>query len=70
MEFLFSLNRFNVATSRAQCAVFLAANPRLFEPSCQTPWQTRLPNAYCRFAETSRLMLALESREEHSGDAQ
>ena len=34
MEFLYSLNRLNVATSRARCAVIVVANPRLFEPDC------------------------------------
>jgi AAA domain len=29
LEFLYSLNRLNVATSRARCAVFVVANPRL-----------------------------------------
>ncbi|MBA2558140.1 MAG: hypothetical protein H0V12_12490, partial [Chloroflexi bacterium] len=51
MEFLYSLNRLNVATSRARCAVFLMASPRLFEPGCQTPRQMRLANALCRYAE-------------------
>ena len=51
MEFLYSLNRFNVATSRAQCAVILVASPRLFEPECRTPRQMRLANALCRFGE-------------------
>ena len=32
MEFLYSLNRLNVATSRARCACILVANPQLFEP--------------------------------------
>jgi superfamily I DNA and/or RNA helicase len=31
MEFLYSLNRLNVATSRARCASILVASPRLFE---------------------------------------
>ena len=29
MEFLYSLNRLNVATSRARCCCVLVANPRL-----------------------------------------
>jgi len=53
MEFLYSINRFNVATSRARCAVILVANPRLFEPECQTPRQMKLANALCRFLESS-----------------
>ena len=51
MEFLFSLNRLNVATSRARCTAILVASPRLFEPECKTPRQMRLANALCRFRE-------------------
>ncbi|MEP7247472.1 MAG: TM0106 family RecB-like putative nuclease, partial [Gammaproteobacteria bacterium] len=51
MEFLYSLNRLNVATSRARCAVFLVASPKLFEPACRTPRQIQLANAMCRFRE-------------------
>ena len=51
MEFLFSLNRFNVATSRARCACILVANPHLFEPECRTPRQIQLANAFCRYLE-------------------
>jgi len=51
LEFLYSLNRLNVATSRARCAVFIVASPRLFEPECRTPRQMRLANALCRYAE-------------------
>ena len=51
MEFLYSLNRLNVATSRARCAVFLVASPRLFEPECRTPRQMQLANAPCRYRE-------------------
>ena len=32
MEFLYSLNRLNVATSRARCAAIIVASHRLFEP--------------------------------------
>ncbi len=51
MEFLYSLNRLNVATSRARCAAILVASPRLFEPECRTPRQMLLANALCRFRE-------------------
>lgn len=54
MEFLYSLNRLNVATSRAQCACILVANPRLFEPECRTPRQMQLANALCRYVELGR----------------
>lgn len=54
MEFLYSLHRFNVATSRARCVCIVVASPRLLEPSCQTPHQIRLANALCRFVELSQ----------------
>jgi uncharacterized protein len=54
MEFLYSRNRLNVATSRAQCAVVLVASPRLFEPECRTPGQMRLANALCRYLELAQ----------------
>ncbi len=54
MEFLYSLNRFNVATSRARCACVVVGSPRLFEPECRTPGQMRLANACCRYLELAR----------------
>jgi uncharacterized protein len=54
MEFLYSQNRLNVATSRARCASILVANSRLFEPDCRTPRQMQLANALCRFMEMAR----------------
>ena len=54
MEFLFSLNRLNVATSRARCTCILVASPRLFEPECRTPRQIQLANAFCRYVELAR----------------
>ena len=54
MEFLYSPNRFNVATSRARCACILVASPRLFEPECKSPRQMQLANAFCRYLELSR----------------
>jgi len=51
MEFLYNLNRLNVATSRAQCACILVASPALFEPECRTPRQMQLANALCRYRE-------------------
>jgi len=54
MEFLYSPNRFNVATSRAQCVCIVVGSPRLFEPDCQSPQQIKLANAFCRFLEVAR----------------
>jgi uncharacterized protein len=51
MEFLYSLNRLNVATSRARCAAIVVASPALFEAECRTPRQMRLASALCRFRE-------------------
>lgn len=51
MEFLYSLNRLNVATSRAQAMVVVVASPLLLEPECHTPRQMQLANALCRYAE-------------------
>src|SRR5712692_642415 len=56
MEFLYSLNRFNVATSRAMSNVIVVGNPRLFEPECRSPRQMQLANAFCRFAEIAQLV--------------
>jgi len=55
LEFLFSLNRLNVATSRARCACILVASPRLLEAECRTPRQMRLVNALCRYREMAIL---------------
>ncbi|HKF24878.1 MAG TPA: DEAD/DEAH box helicase, partial [Candidatus Acidoferrum sp.] len=51
MEFLYSLNRLNVATSRAMSAVVLVGSPRLFEPECRSPRQMQLANALCAYLE-------------------
>ena len=51
MEFLYSLNRLNVATSRAMTAVIVVGSPRLFEPECRSPRQMQLANALCRYRE-------------------
>ena len=45
MEFLYSLNRLNVATSRARCLTVLVANPELLRPRCRTLRQMQLANA-------------------------
>jgi predicted RecB family nuclease len=56
LEFLYSLNRLNVATSRARCAVFVVANLRLYEPDCKTPRQIELANALCRYRELATIV--------------
>ncbi len=54
MDFLYSANRLNVATSRAKALCILVGSPRLFEPECRTPQQMRLANAFCRYRELAR----------------
>jgi uncharacterized protein len=56
MEFLYSLNRLNVATSRAKCVCILVASPRLFGPECKTPRQMRLANALARYLEMATFL--------------
>jgi uncharacterized protein len=51
MEFLYSLNRLNVATSRAKCVTILVGSPQIFEAECRTPRQMQLANAFCRYLE-------------------
>jgi len=51
MEFLYSLNRLNVATSRARCLAALVASPDLFRVRCRTPRQMQLANGLCRLLE-------------------
>ena len=51
MEFLYSLNRLNVATSRARCVAIVVASPELLRVRCRTPRQMRLVNALARFVE-------------------
>jgi predicted RecB family nuclease len=56
MEFLYSGNRLNVATSRAQCVTVLVANPALFDVQCKTPRQIELANAFCRYLEMAQVI--------------
>ena len=58
MEFLYSLNRLNVATSRAKCVSVIVSSPRIFEAECRTPRQIQLANAFCRYLE-----MAVDPRE-------
>ena len=56
MEFLYSLNRLNVATSRARCVCVLVGSPELFAPQCQIPRQMQLANAFCRYWELAAVI--------------
>ena len=51
MDFLYSLDRLNVATSRARCVAAIIASPVLLTPDCRTPEQMRLASPFCRFLE-------------------
>ena len=56
MEFLYSLNRLNVAVSRARAICIIVASSKLFEPSCKSPRQMKLANAFCRYFELARVI--------------
>ena len=51
IEFLFSVNRLNVAVSRAQALSIVFASPRLLDVPCRTIDQMRLVNALCAVAD-------------------
>jgi predicted RecB family nuclease len=51
MEFLFSLNRINVAVSRAKALALVFGSPRLREAKCDTIEQMRLVNTLCALAD-------------------
>jgi superfamily I DNA and/or RNA helicase len=51
IEFLFSVNRLNVAISRAQALSIVFASPRLLDVPCRTIEQMRLVNALCAVAD-------------------
>jgi len=53
MEFLYSPNRLNVATSRAKCLSILVGSLSVFEADCRTPRQMQLANAFCRYLEVA-----------------
>jgi uncharacterized protein len=54
MEFLFSLSRLNVASSRAQGLVLVMASPELLKGGCRNPQQMRRASALCRLVEIAR----------------
>jgi len=51
MEFLYSPNRLNVATSRARAVCVLVGSPQVFEAECRTPRHMQLANGFCRYLE-------------------
>jgi uncharacterized protein len=60
MEFLYSLNRLNVATSRGRCLAAIVCSPDLLEVSVHTPIQMKLANALCRFVELAAEQALIE----------
>ena len=53
MDFLFSLNRTNVAVSRAMALALVFASPRLRQASCATVIDMRRVNALCALSEVA-----------------
>lgn len=53
IEFLFSLNRLNVAVSRAQSLAAVICSPELLRVRAHTPEQLTLANALCLLVETA-----------------
>jgi predicted RecB family nuclease len=51
LDFLYSRNRLNVATSRARCIALVIASPELLRVRARSPKQMRLANALCLFVE-------------------
>ncbi|MCC6176774.1 MAG: TM0106 family RecB-like putative nuclease [Chloroflexi bacterium] len=51
LDFLYSLNRLNVAVSRARGLAVLVCNPALLHVPCRTPEEMALVNALCRLVE-------------------
>jgi uncharacterized protein len=51
IAFLFSLNRINVAVSRAQVAALVFASPLLLETPCRTIEDMSMVNALCMLRE-------------------
>ncbi|WP_338828328.1 C-terminal helicase domain-containing protein [Bradyrhizobium sp. 27S5] len=64
VDFLFSLNRINVAVSRAQVLSLVFASPRLLDVPCNNVEQMRLVNSLCALkqygSETARCKGALK----------
>jgi len=55
MEFLYSLNRLNVATSRARCVAAVVCSPALLRVGCRTPRQMQLANGLCLAVEAAEV---------------
>ena len=62
MEFLYSLNRLNVATSRARCVAAVVCSPALLRVSCRTPRQMQLANGLCLAVEAAEAAEGADSQ--------
>lgn len=58
VDFLFSLNRLNVAISRAQALAVLFASPRLLDVACSTIEELKLVNALCGVRDYAKRNMA------------
>ena len=56
MEFLYSLNRLNVATSRAKAVAIVVGSPALLRPVCKTPRQMMQAAGLCAAAEAETVL--------------
>lgn len=62
MDFLFSLNRINVAVSRAKGLALVFGAPRLREAKCETVEQMRLVNTLCALPQSPASQLGVDRR--------
>ena len=62
MEFLYSLNRLNVATSRARCVAAVVCSPALLRVGCRTPRQMQLANGLCLAVEAAEAAEGADSQ--------
>jgi superfamily I DNA and/or RNA helicase len=67
MEFLYSLNRLNVATSRAKCVSVIVGSPQIAEAECRTPRQIQLANAFCRYLELAKPLTLVPDANQATG---
>jgi uncharacterized protein len=61
LEFLYSSNRLNVATSRARAVAAVVCSPSLLRVACHTPRQMRLANGLCLAVEAAARSTAARS---------
>ena len=54
MDFLYSMNRFNVAVSRAKTLCIVVGSPRLLAARCNSVRQLQLVNVLCRYVQMAK----------------